>query len=54
MSRSAQDDNGLVEAASGVTALRSPGNFGINVKVKVKVKGNGQEGPFHTGVASLR
>jgi hypothetical protein len=42
VSRFAQDDN-LEE-----------GSVQGNVKIRVNVKGNGQECPFHTGVALLR
>jgi hypothetical protein len=29
-------------------------SFKINFNIKINVKGNGQECPFHTGVAALR
>ena len=49
-----QDDSfGMGEAGGGARSTFAR-TFGIKVKIKVKVKGNGQECPFHTGVAGLR
>jgi hypothetical protein len=49
-----QDDSCGVAKRAGAPALHFAQTFGIRVKIKGNVKGNGQECPFHMGVALLR